>query len=105
MKFYKNSKEEIYAFELDGSQDHLITEDMQEISRHEVQRIKESKNEVSWDTIKKYRNKLLAESDWTDLPNSPVNNKPAWLRYRQSLRNLTKDFSAPSEVVWPIKPE
>jgi hypothetical protein len=28
MKHYKNAQNEIFAFELDGSQDHLITEEM-----------------------------------------------------------------------------
>lgn len=105
MKFYKNLQDEIFALELDGSQDHLITEDMQEISVHEVSRINKKETEITWEAIKNYRNKQLAESDWTDLPNSPVKNKPAWIRYRQSLRDITKHFATPSEVVWPIKPE
>lgn len=106
MKYYKNSKNEVFAFEVDGSQDHLITEEMEEISRHDVSKIvNESSPQLDWTQIKQYRNKLLTESDWTDLPNSPVNNKPAWLSYRQHLRDITKNFSTPSEVVWPIKPE
>lgn len=105
MKYYKNSNNEIFAFELDGSQDHYIKEDMQEISRHEALEITKSLTPtIEWDQIKEIRNKLLSESDWTDLPNSPVNNKPAWLGYRQRLRDVTKDFPSPSEVVWPIKP-
>ena len=59
----------------------------------------------SWDLIKLQRNDLLKESDWTDLPNSPVKNKEAWLTYRQTLRDLPQNFSEPSEVVWPEKPE
>jgi hypothetical protein len=104
MKFYKNLQDEVFALEVDGSQDHMITEDMQEISIHEVNRINKKQTTTTWDTIKKYRNKLLSESDWTDLPNSPVNNKPAWIRYRQTLRDITIHFKTPSEVVWPTKP-
>jgi hypothetical protein len=51
------------------------------------------------------RNNLLKESDWTDLPNSPVKNKEAWLAYRQALRDLPQNFEDPSEVIWPEKPE
>ena len=32
MKYYVNKNKEIFGFELDGSQDNLITEDMKEIS-------------------------------------------------------------------------
>ena len=57
------------------------------------------------DSFRFIRNNLLKDSDWTDLPNSPVKNKEAWLTYRQALRDLPQNFSEPSEVVWPIKPE
>lgn len=107
MRFYKNSSNELFLFEVDGSQDHLITEEMQEISIHEFNRIKtkETVKEPTWEDVKKIRNGLLAESDWTDLPNSPINNKPAWLRYRQALRDITKNFSKPTEINWPVKPQ
>lgn len=32
MEYYKDSNNDVYAFELDGSQDHLITEDMTAVS-------------------------------------------------------------------------
>ena len=36
MKHYINKNKEIFGFELDGSQDHLITSDMIEISLEEI---------------------------------------------------------------------
>lgn len=36
MKYYINKNKEIFGFELDGSQDNLITEDMVEISLKEI---------------------------------------------------------------------
>ncbi len=36
MKYYINTNKEIFGFELDGSQDHLITKDMKEISLEEI---------------------------------------------------------------------
>lgn len=36
MKHYINKNKEIFGFELDGSQDHLITKDMVEISLEEI---------------------------------------------------------------------
>jgi hypothetical protein len=59
---------------------------------------------ITWDTIRAQRDGMLYMSDWTDLPNSPVNNKEAWLNYRQALRDITKTFSQPEDVVWPTKP-
>lgn len=32
MKYYKNKNKDVFGFELDGSQDHLITEDMIEFN-------------------------------------------------------------------------
>ena len=59
---------------------------------------------LTWDQIRSQRDGFLAASDWTDLPNSPVKNKGAWLAYRQALRDLPITFSTPEEVVWPEKP-
>jgi hypothetical protein len=61
-------------------------------------------SELTWSDIKLQRNVLLAASDWTDLPNTPLTNKQAWLDYRQTLRNIPQVYSEPSQVVWPLKP-
>jgi hypothetical protein len=102
MKLYKNNKGEVYAFELDGSQDHLIKPDMIPVSKEDVQAA--ANLLITWKDIKYKRDLLLKDCDWADLPNSPVKNKPAWLRYRQELRELPQKFNTPQEVVWPIKP-
>lgn len=44
-----------------------------------------------------YRNRLLAESDWAVLPDSPA-DKDAWALYRQSLRDFPESW-VPSEIV------
>jgi len=43
---------------------------------------------------REYRNQLLTASDWTQLPDAPV-NREAWAAYRQALRDL------PNHVNWP----
>ena len=43
MKYYINKNKEISGFELDGSQDHLITEDMKPISLEEIEVINQAK--------------------------------------------------------------
>ena len=45
MKHYINKNKEIFAFELDGSQDHLITEDMNPISLEEIQALNTAKED------------------------------------------------------------
>jgi hypothetical protein len=59
---------------------------------------------VTWENIKKIRDGLLTDSDWTDLPNTPLKNKQAWIDYRQELRDLPQAFRTAEEVVWPKKP-
>lgn len=49
------------------------------------------------------RNRLLSESDWTQLLDVNVNQK-AWKKYRQSLRDITKQEGFPFFVQWPEKP-
>jgi len=39
MKYYKNSSGQIFAYESDGSQDHLITNEMKKLTKTEVERI------------------------------------------------------------------
>jgi hypothetical protein len=50
------------------------------------------------------RNALLAQSDWTQVPDAPV-DKAAWATYRQALRDITKQSGFPLEVIWPNKPQ
>ena len=45
MKYYVNKNNEIFGFELDGSQDYLIMSDMVEISLEEVDSINKAKED------------------------------------------------------------
>lgn len=55
--------------------------------------------------VKQKRNSLLAESDWTQLPDVPLETKQAWVTYRQALRDITTQEGYPFNVIWPTKPE
>jgi len=57
---------------------------------------------AQWDVIRAERNKLLVESDWTQLPDAPV-DAAAWATYRQALRDITTE-SNPFNIVWPQGP-
>lgn len=60
-------------------------------------------NEQKWEQIKLWRNAQLALSDWTQLPDSPV-NKTAWADYRQALRDLPAQGGLAEEVTIPTQP-
>jgi len=54
------------------------------------------------------RNKLLADSDWTQVNDSPLTNevKTSWATYRQELRGITDLDGWPnlSDDDWPVAP-
>ena len=51
------------------------------------------------------RDRLLAESDWRDLPSYPSADQAAWRNYRQQLRDLPANTEDTSNPTWPTKPE
>jgi len=52
------------------------------------------------------RNRLLAESDWTQIPDTPIlaSKRAEWATYRKALRDLTGQSGFPQTVVWPQTP-
>ena len=65
--------------------------------------------------VREKRDKLLAESDWTQTRDNVRLNDSAWITYRQELRDITKSASFTpklnddgnldqSSVTWPLKP-
>jgi hypothetical protein len=60
MKYYINENKEIFGFELDGSQDYLITEDMNPILLEEIEVINKAKEEASFEAMS-YAEKRASE--------------------------------------------
>lgn len=58
--------------------------------------------EEQWASVRAQRNKKLADCDWTQLPDAPVDTA-AWAAYRQELRDITTQTD-PFAIVWPTKP-
>lgn len=54
-------------------------------------------------TARLRRNRLLRASDFTQLPNTPVDTA-AWAAYRKALRDITAQASFPSAIEWPEQP-
>lgn len=63
----------------------------------------EERNDQEKKKIRQFRNEKLAECDWTQLPDAPVDTA-AWATYRQELRDLTAQEGFPWEVQWPEAP-
>lgn len=60
------------------------------------------------DYIRSKRARLLANSDWTQMPDSPLSEakRAEWAVYRQALRDLpdTQAVNTVDEIVWPVRP-
>lgn len=56
------------------------------------------------EVIRTERNRLLTQSDWTQLPDAGTDSA-AWATYRQALRDIPQQAGFPDRVTWPTKPE
>lgn len=54
---------------------------------------------------RRQRDSLIAETDWTQLPDVPDTIKQSYIEYRQALRDITDQDGFPYNVAWPTKPE
>lgn len=61
----------------------------------------------TWELVRGKRDMLLTRCDWTQIPDAQLTaeQRTAWQTYRQALRDLTKNFSTPGDVVWPNSPD
>jgi hypothetical protein len=52
------------------------------------------------------RDELLAECDWTQMPDSPLGSttKSSWATYRTGLRDITEQAGFPTNITWPTAP-
>ena len=53
--------------------------------------------------IREQRNKLLSESDWTQIPDNPLSQseRESWAAYRQQLRDIPEQAGFPTNITWP----
>jgi hypothetical protein len=68
--------------------------------------VAEEKATEQWSIVRDQRNKLLADCDWTQLPDAALANVQTseWATYRQALRDIT-ETADPFAVVWPDAPQ
>ena len=60
-------------------------------------------NALDMQTLRSQRDELLAQSDWTQVADAPV-DAAAWATYRQALRDLPANTTDPRNPTWPTKP-
>jgi hypothetical protein len=68
----------------------------------------EIRAEESLEALRRERNIKLAMSDWTQLPDSPLNEeqKAEWAEYRQALRDIPNTGVLSTDLIqWPQPPE
>ena len=59
--------------------------------------------ETEWVAIRIERDRRIAVTDWTQLPDVPLATKDAWATYRRALRDITLQPD-PFNIVWPTPP-
>jgi hypothetical protein len=74
-----------------------VAKDQAQIDNETAQAAAEARNQ---------RNNLVAESDWTQLDDTPITNakKLEWATYRQALRDVPTQAGFPWDVTWPEAP-
>ena len=64
---------------------------------------KASKDAEQAKSVRATRGDKLAECDWTQVADSPV-DKAVWATYRQALRDITAQSGFPWTITWPDAP-
>ncbi len=62
-----------------------------------------SKDAEQAKAMRDQRGEKLAESDWTQVADAPV-DKAVWATYRQALRDITAQSGFPWTITWPDAP-
>ena len=90
----------VVSYELDGD---IVRQQRDVINKTGDELTLAIKNK--WFELRHIRNELLAQSDWTQVNDCPLQpeQKAAWVAYRQQLRDLTQQAD-PFNITWPVDP-
>ena len=78
----------------------VVTLDLTAAEVIELDALKANRPAVYWAELRSERNRLLAASDFSQLPDAAV-DAAAWTTYRQALRDLPANTPDPNNVTWP----
>ena len=80
----------------------------EEMTAEEIE--EQSQSLLAWQNVsnRNKRNQLLSDSDWTQVPDSPLTDevKTSWATYRTALRALPEHANWPNleDADWPVSP-
>ena len=80
---------------------------MAQIAWRTQEQIEQEREAQAWASLRAERDRRLAATDWTQLPDVPLTaeQRAAWQQYRQALRDVPQQPGAPWDVVWPELPQ
>jgi hypothetical protein len=81
---------------------------IEELTEEEIAINREKKRQLDWIPFREQRDKLLKDSDWTQISDYALvteEEKVLWAEYRQALRDLPETYPNSEDIVWPTKPE
>ena len=78
----------------------VITWDVVAKTEEELQQ----QNVLKAEQVRSERKMKLSKSDYTQISDSPIQNKQDWAIYRQALRDVPQQSGFPWEVNWPTEP-
>ena len=55
-------------------------------------------DDMNW--LREERDRKIAATDWTQLPDVPEATRTAWQTYRQALRDVPQNYTNMLDVVW-----
>ena len=58
-----------------------------------------------YNDLRRQRNKLLQDTDWTQTNEVVMQNQEEWVAYRQALRDLPATTEDPEQITWPEPPQ
>jgi hypothetical protein len=63
-------------------------------------------NDQWWFVVRWWRNALLTESDWSQVPDNSLSEeqRESWRQYRQELRDISNNVSDPKTIIFPDLP-
>lgn len=99
--------ESVSAIGEGGSLDSIQWGDVPPVTEEELLPVFEAKLlEGQFRALRNARDVRLADSDWTQMPDSPLTDsrKVEWANYRQALRDLPGSTADPDAPVWPTPP-
>lgn len=70
-----------------------------------IKRVNERVVYYQMEELRRKRDQLLTESDWTQSKDLTLTNDEEWIKYRQELRDLPQTTTDIINVVYPTKPQ